>query len=191
MGLYKQMKETIQSEYKERAPLYKQRVIKWNSEPPIVRIAKPTNIARARELGYKAKEGIIVARVRVKRGSSKREINAGGRKPSKAGRFFTRAKSLQAIAEERAGRRFANCEVLSSYFAASSGTDKYFEIVMIDGERPAIASDPEYSRIFAQRNRAMRGLTSSGRKHRGISNKGFGTYVNRPSTRSNIRRQYK
>jgi large subunit ribosomal protein L15e len=150
---------------------------------------KPTNIARARELGYKAKEGVLIARVRVKRGSSKREANAGGRKPSKSGRFFTRAKSLQAIAEERAVRKFSNCEVLNSYFTGSSGADKFFEVILLDRSRPSLANDPEYSRVLAQRNRASRGLTSSGRRHRGLSRKGFGTYSNRPSGRSNIRQQ--
>ncbi len=189
MGLYQHMKETVRSEMSERAPLYKERIIKWNSEGPIVRVEKPINIARARELGYKAKEGVIVARVRVKRGSSKREQNAGGRKPSKSGRFFTRGKSLQSIAEDRAARKFSNCEVISSYFAGSSGTDKFFEVIMVDRSRPSIAKDNQYKMILSQRNRAFRGLTSSGRKHRGLSRKGFGTLDSRPSVRSNIRQQ--
>ncbi len=178
------MKEAFQEEYSNRSDLYKSRITKWNAEPPIVRIGKPTNIARARELGYKAKAGIIMARVRVRGGKSKREAPDGGRKPSKSGRFFSRTKSLQAIAEERAATRFSNCEVLNSYFIGSAGTDKFYEIILIDRSTNEISKSPIYRKIVAQKGRSYRGLTYQGRKHRGISNKGYGRIKLRPSKRA-------
>ncbi len=187
MTFYREMKSTFIQQYKQRSPEYKARITKWSAEPPIVRIEGPTNIARARELGYKAKQGVVVARVSVRGGKKKRPANSGGRKPSKAGRFFSRQKSAQAIAEERAGRKFTNCEVLNSYFVGEAGVLKFFEVILLERANSVILSDPQYAQVVAQRNRATRGLTSIGKKHRGIGQRGYGTTKLRPSVRSNIR----
>ncbi|MCX8172581.1 MAG: 50S ribosomal protein L15e, partial [Archaeoglobaceae archaeon] len=45
-----------------------ERLQKWRREPVIVRVERPTKLHRARALGYKAKKGIIVVRIRVRRG---------------------------------------------------------------------------------------------------------------------------
>ncbi|MDE1868567.1 MAG: 50S ribosomal protein L15e [Candidatus Micrarchaeota archaeon] len=187
MSMYNSMKTTFRSEYKERSDVYKARITKWNSEAPIFRVEKPTNIARARELGYKAKQGVIIVRVQVRKGTAKRHAPAGGRKPSKAGRFYSYAKSSQAVAEERAARKFINCEVLNSYFVGDSGSKKFYEVILIDRESPVIQSTPEYMQVLSQKNRVFRGLTYAGRSHRGITRKGFGTETLRPSVRQNRR----
>jgi len=88
MGIAKYMRATFQQEYKERSPLLRERLAKWRKEGSVVRIEKPTNLVRARELGYKAKQGVIVARVKVRKGLRKRQKPMGGRKPSKSARFF-------------------------------------------------------------------------------------------------------
>jgi len=174
------MKQTFISEYKGRSDIYKARIIKWNTESTITRVEKPTNIARARELGYKAKEGVIVARVKVNGGSKKRKKNAGGRKPSKSGRYFTMVKSLQKIAEERASRKFSNFEVLNSYFVGAAGSKKFYEVILLERDNPTIINS-DYKNVVKQRGRAFRGLTSAGRKHRGISRKRYGSHKFRPS----------
>ncbi|HEX7514261.1 MAG TPA: 50S ribosomal protein L15e, partial [archaeon] len=45
-----------------------QRLQTWRREPSVVRIERPTRLDRARSLGYKAKQGVITARVRTWRG---------------------------------------------------------------------------------------------------------------------------
>lgn len=185
--MYKQMKQTFISGYKTRSDLYKSHIIAWNAESTVTRVAKPTNIARARELGYKAKEGILVARVRVKGGSKKRKQAGGGRKPSKSGRYFNFVKSSQKIAEERASRKFLNCEVLNSYFVGSAGSKSYYEVILVQRDHPVINADPIYSAIAAQRGRAFRGLTSAGKKHRGIARKRYGSIKMRPSKNKYMR----
>jgi large subunit ribosomal protein L15e len=70
---YKLIQETFQKEYKERSELYRKRIAEWRRQPPVVQVEKPTNIAAARRKGYKAKEGFIIVRVRVKRGKRKTE----------------------------------------------------------------------------------------------------------------------
>ncbi len=187
MGAYRYINETFQREYKERSQLLKNRISAWAKEPPVLRIEKPTNLARARELGYKSKQGVVVARVRVLGGLRRRRAVAGGRKPSRSGQFFSYDKSLQSVAEERAARRFSNCEVLNSYYVAQGNSYKFFEVILLDRNSAAIAGDSLYASVAAKRGRAYRGLTSSGRKHRGLLKKGFGTEKNRPSVRSGRR----
>ena len=185
--MYKEMKSSFAREYKERSQIYKSRIVAWRAEPPVKRVDKPTNIARARELGYKAKAGVLVARVRVKGGTKKRDTAGGGRKPSKSCRYFTSSKSLQAIAEDRAARRFSNTEVLNSYFVGAAGSDKFYEVILLDRASTSVMADSQYAGIIAQKGRAYRGLTYVGRRHRGIAFKGYGTIKRRPSKRGNLR----
>ncbi len=168
MSSYKHIRATLISQYKARPQEYRERLMKWGSEGTAVRVNRPTNLARARKLGYKAKQGVLVVRVKVSKGKSKRRQPSGGRKPSKSGRYYTRSKSMQAIAEERATKKFTNTEVLNSYFVGDSGTHEYYEIIMLDRESPVIKADPLYSGVIARRNRAVMGLTASGRRHRGL-----------------------
>jgi large subunit ribosomal protein L15e len=184
MNSYKYINRTFRNEYSERSQELKQHIAAWRRQAPVERVAKPTNVARARELGYKAKQGVVVARVRVRRGLSHRGKITAGRKPSKEGRYYAFRKSLQSVAEERAAAKFTNCEVLNSYYVGEDGDYKFFEVVLLDATHPSVLGDRSYAGVVAQRGRASRGLTSSGRKHRGLVNKGFGTSWNRPSVKS-------
>ncbi len=156
MGSYAEISKTFRNEYSSRDSLYKERLVKWSSEPVVMRADKPTNIARARSLGYKAMQGVIIARVRVNKGKRKRSKPDGGRKPSKSGRFFSRAKSLQRIAEEKAARKFRNCEVLNSYFVGSTGQKVFYEIILLDRASKSVSANPLYNGIISQKGRAFR-----------------------------------
>ncbi len=186
MNAYKYMRKSFQQGYKSRSTELKQRIADWRKESPVQRAERPTNVARARELGYKAKQGIVIVRVRIDRGLSKRRKIKAGRKPSKSGMFYAYRKSLQARAEERASNKFTNCEAMNSYFVGQDGNYKFFEVIMLDRAHPAIASDPIYANVIAQKGRATRGLTSTGKKFRGLIEKGFGTMQNRPSKASGM-----
>ena len=143
--------------------LMKQRLISWRREPAVVRIERPTRIDRARRLGYKAKKGYVVVRVRVRRGGLSKPRPRSGRRPKRMGvRKYKPAKSLRLIAEERAARRFPNLEVLNSYWVWEDGRYKWFEVILVD--RVLL---PEL-KLGKGRGRVFRGLTSAGRKVRGI-----------------------
>lgn len=161
-----------------------------NEKDAIVKIDKPTNIPRAKKLGYKAKQGIVVARVRIRKGGGLHKRPHAGRKPKRMGmRTLTRRKSIQAIAEMRASERFSNCEVLNSYFMGQDGQQKYFEVILADISHPAIQSDKDLKWIVEnkQKGRAERGLTSAAKKSRGLLHKGKGTEKIRPSQRAHDR----
>ena len=172
--------------------LYKQRLILFRKEKrTVVRIKKPTNIARARKIGYKAKKGFLVARVKLRKGSGTHPRPKSGRKPKRMGvKKLTRKKSIQAIAEMRVSRKYPNCEVLNSYWIGEDGKNKYFEVILVDVNAPEIKSDKKIKWICSkkQKGRAERGLTSAGKKSRGLHKKGKGTEKTRPSIRAKGRK---
>ncbi len=124
--------------------LVKKRLIMWRKEPTVVRIKKPTRINRARSLGYKAKPGYIIVRVRVRKGGLNRPRPRSGRRPKRMGVYgYSPHKSSQQIAEERASKKYPNMVVLGSYWVGEDGVYRWYEIVMADPEHPAIKNDPE------------------------------------------------
>lgn len=141
----------------------RERVIAWRKEHAIVRIDKPTRLDRARRLGYKDKAGYIVVRVRVRRSGFRKLRPSSGRRQKRMGvEKIKLQKSVRLIAEERAARRFPNLEVLNSYWVWEDGIYKWYEVVMAD--RTLL---PDL-RLGRGRGRAFRGLTSAGRKARGL-----------------------
>lgn len=143
--------------------LMRERVIAWRKQPAIYRIDKPTRIDRARRLGYKDKPGYVIVRVRVRRGGLNKQRPRSGRRQKRMGvNKYKPAKSLRLIAEERAARKFPNLEVLNSYWVWEDGRYKWFEVIMVDR-----ALLPEL-KLGKGRGRVFRGLTSAGRKVRGL-----------------------
>lgn len=169
-----------------------ERTIDWRAGNSFVRVDKPLRLDRARALGYKAKEGYIIVRARVRRGGEQRRQIKGGRRPKRKGiNKLTLAKSIQRIAEERTARRYPNTEVLNSYYVGEDGKHKYYEVILVDKSHPAIKSDPSINWICEPQNkgRVYRGLTSAGKKGRGLRWKGKGAERMRPSRAANIRRE--
>lgn len=121
-----------------------ERAIVWRREPSSVRIDKPTRLDRARNLGYKAKHGVIVVRTRVRRGGRRKLRPVLGRRQKRMGvKKFTPAKSKQLIAEERTARKYPNMEVLNSYWVWQDGRYKWYEVILVDPNHPAIKSDKD------------------------------------------------
>ncbi len=148
----------------------------WRKGEAVVKEKKPLKAWRARELGWKDKPGLIAVVVRVGKGNRKRRQTSGGRKPAKAYDYATLDKSKQTQAEERANRKFPNCEVLGSYWLWEDGQYKYFEVILADPNNPHVKNDKELNWICSgkQKGRVYRGLTPSGKKSRGLRGKGKG-----------------
>lgn len=173
------------------AELQWQRKQDWREEGAIERIDRPTRLDKARELGYKAKQGVVVARVSVRKGGSRKERFKAGRRTKRQGvNRVSRRISIPRIAEERASRKFRNLRVLNSYWVGEDGSQKWHEIILVDPNHPAIENDDDLSWICEDQHqgRAFRGLTSSGTKGRGQRTRGKGTEHNRPSIRANDNR---
>lgn len=91
----------------------------------IHRASRPSRPDKARRLGYKAKQGYVVYRVRVRRGGRKRPVAKGqvyGKPGSQGINQLKFQRSLQSVAEERVGRKCGNLRVLNSYWVNQVGS---------------------------------------------------------------------
>ena len=134
MGTYKYVNLTWNNREKTEFERYlRQLMIKWRREPTVHRIESPTRLDRARALGYKAKQGYVVVRVRIRKGGARKPRPRSGRRPRALGVVrFTRAISLKHIAELRAKKKFPNLHVMNSYYVWEDGTHRWFETILCD-----------------------------------------------------------
>jgi len=192
-GLYHHTRETWKRP-KDSIPfeVRQKRMATWRKEPVNCKIERPTRLDAARRMGYKAKQGVVLIRTRVRRGGLRKGKIHMKRKPSKMGiRKITMAKNTQRIAEERVSRHYPNLEVLNSYWVGEDGKHKFFEIIMIDPNHPSIINDKQLGWVAkgsSHRGRAYRGKTSAGKRGRGLHNKGKGAEKLRPSLKANLNR---
>ncbi len=192
MNLYKNVRDFWRNrnsnEFKE---IQRPRLIQWRREPTILRVNRPLRIDRARSLGYKAKPGYVIVRAKVRRGARRMSRPTRGRSRGvNLAVDKTSGRNLRWIAETRASRKYTNLEVLGSYWVGQDGRSKWFEIILVDPVHPAIVNDHRISWIFKKNNtrRVFRGLTSAGKRSRGLNRKGFGAEKARPSLRRHGRR---
>ena len=160
---YNYIFETWKKRFKDEnlKKLIKERLIKWRREPEIVRIERPTRLDRARKLGWKPINGIILVRVRVKKGWRKRKDMPRHVKTKNYYYYRSLNMSLRAIAEQRVQRKYQNLEVINSYYVGEDGKYKWYEVILADPNNSNIYNREEYSWLLNSKNRkrALRGLT--------------------------------
>ena len=130
--------------WKENSIELRKKAVLWRKENAVTRVDKPSRITRARRLGYKAKQGITVVRMRVGTGGMRKQRPRGGRRPKHLG--VTRIKaavSMKQVAERRVLERHPNMKLLGSYFLYKDGMHYWFEIILADPSHPSIAKDKE------------------------------------------------
>ena len=172
-----------------------QRVRSWEfrHQHTIVRCRRPTRPEKARALGYKTKHGYAIFRVRIRRGGRKRPAHKGITygKPSTAGVTGRKlSKNNRAVAEQRLGKKIGNVRVLNSYWVNEDSTFKWYEVIAVDPQHKTIRNDPRINWVVnsVHRHREQRGLTSAGRKGRGLRHKGHKANKLRPSYKAAWRR---
>lgn len=150
----------------------------------MVKLDRPTRLGRARNLGYKAKQGYVIVRIMTGRGPREKPRPTKGRKPSGMGvTKYTPQKSRRWIAEERVARKYVNMRVLNSYWVGNDHKWVWHEVILIDPNHPVIYNDPNINWICdpTHKGRVSRGLTSAGKRSRGLRKKGRGAEKVRPS----------
>ena len=108
----------------------------------IHRASRPSRPDKARRLGYKAKQGYVIYRVRVRRGNRKKHVPKGATygKPVRQGvNHLKPQRGLQSVAEERVGKRCGNLRVLNSYWINQDGVYKYYEVILVDPNHKAVS----------------------------------------------------
>ena len=167
----------------------RERMIEWRKSGVFTKVDKPLRLDRARNLGYKAKKGFVIIRIRLKRGGHKRPRPNKGRRSKRLHTRKTLGMSYRWIAEQRVSRRYKNLEVLNSYLIGKDGIHYFYEVICVDPSKPEIKKDKKMKWISNPKNkkRALRGLTSAAKKSRGLRNKSP-TSKTRPSVRAGKRR---
>jgi len=130
--------------WKENSSVLRQRAIEWRKEDAATRIDRPSRLLRARRLGYKAKQGIIVIRMRVGTGGMRRQRPRGGRRPKHLG--VTRIKAddnMKTVSERRVLEKYPNMKLLGSYFLYKDGKHYWYEVILADPSHPRIIKDKE------------------------------------------------
>jgi len=139
---------------KENPMELRQRAVIWRNQNAVTRVEKPSRIARARRLGYKAKQGIIVIRMRVGTGGMRKQRPRGGRRPKHLGVTKIKADvSMKQVAERRVLERYPNMKLLGSYFLYKDGMHYWFEVVLADPSHPRIAKDQEIRKRVLSRTK--------------------------------------
>lgn len=178
MGAYKYLEEVWRKKQSDVLRfLLRVRAWEYRQHKKVVRVNRPTRTDKAHKLGYKAKQGYVIYRVAVRRGGRKRPNHKGivhGKPKNQGINELKFARNLRSVAEERVGRQCGNLRVLNSYWVNQDATYKYFEVILIDPSHVVIRNDPRINWICkpVMKHRERRGLTSAGRKHRGLRVKG-------------------
>merc|ERR1711871_892905 len=195
MGAYKYLQELWRKK-KSDTMRFVMRVRCWEYRQlaTIHKASKPSRLDKARAVGFKAKQGYAVYRVRIRRGGRKRAVGKGivYGKPVHGGiRKLKKARSHRSVAEEKIGRRCSNMRVLNSYWVGQDAVCKFFEVIVVDPAHTAIKDDPRINWIVSEKHnkRELRGLTSAGKKYRGLRQKGYKANALRTSRRHNWRKR--
>lgn len=170
------------------------RTWEYRQLPAIHRCTRPSRPDKARRLGYKAKQGFVIYRVKVRRGGRKRPVSKGiiyGKPASQGINELKFARNLRSTAEERVGRKVPALRVLNSYWVGEDGTYKFFEVICMDPRHNAIRNDGRVNWICnpVHKHRELRGLTRAGKQARGLNVKGHRDAKVRPSKRANYKRR--
>ena len=147
--MYSEIGKTWHKVFHEKAGDISQRAVLLRRGPTIERLEKPSRLDRARMLGYKAKEGVVVVRIKLSRSGMRRQRTTSGRRPKHLG--VLRMKSdepVQGVAERRVGEKFPNLRLLGSYILWQDGKHSWYECILIDPHNPSISKDYNYRRVL-------------------------------------------
>jgi large subunit ribosomal protein L15e len=195
MGAYKYLEELWRKKQSDVMRfLLRIRTWEYRQLSAIHRVTRPTRPDKARRLGFKSKQGFAIWRVRVRRGNRKRPVRKGivYGKPANQGIVELKfQRSLRSVAEERVGKICGALRVLNSYWIGQDSIYKFYEVILVDPFHNAIRRDPKINWICnaTHKHRELRGLTSAGKKHRGLRLKGHLASKTRTSRRANWRRR--
>lgn len=148
----------------------RERMIKWRESEAFTKVDKPLRLDKARALGYKDKKGFVIIRARVKRGGHRRSRPNKGRRSKRMHTRKNLGMNYQGIAEQRVEKKYKNLVVLNSYQIGKDGMHYFYEVICVDPFMPEVQNDDTINWICRPENqkRAMRGLTSAGKKSRGL-----------------------
>lgn len=147
--MYSHISKSWQSILHQKTGDIRSRAVELRKEPALLRIERPSRLDRARTLGYKAKQGVIVVRARVSRGGMRKKRPTSGRRPKHMGVLKIKSNVPgQSVAERRVLEKYPNLKLLGSYLIWKDGRFAWFECIMVDPQAPTTKNDYDYKRRF-------------------------------------------
>ena len=147
-SMYRHVAETWQNGLREKDPSIKSRLVAWRRGPRVVRLEHPTRLDRARAVGFKAKQGFVVVRVRISRGGIRIKRPVAGRRSKHLGVLRIKGQLPEAgVVAGRVKERYPNMTVLGSYFLMEDGRYRWFEAVLVDAHHPSVMADKELQHL--------------------------------------------
>jgi large subunit ribosomal protein L15e len=138
--MYREISKSWRSMIKAGSPAIKSRAIEWRRGRTVVRLDRPTRLDRARSLGYKAKQGYVIVRIKLTRGGMRQKRPTSGRRPKHMGTLKIKGHfSSQDTAQNRVLERYPNTELVGSYPVYQDGRYIWFEVILADVHHPALA----------------------------------------------------
>lgn len=187
MGAYKYLEELWRKKQSDVLRfVLRLRSWEYRQLPVIHKVTRSSRPDKARKLGYKRKQGYVIYRIRIRRGGRKRPVSKGivyGKPVNQGINQLKPKRSHRAIAEDRVGKRCGNLRVLNSYWVGQDGAYKFYEVILVDPFHKAVRRDPRINWIATNKHkhRESRGLTSVGKRHRGLRVRGHRDNNGRPS----------
>jgi large subunit ribosomal protein L15e len=145
--LYRHIGEAWQKVLSEKTNNISERAIAWRHGRTLERVEHPTRLDKARMLGYRAKQGFFVVRIRLGRGGMRQRRPKSGRRPKHLGVVKIKGQfGSQSVAERRVSERYPNADVLGSYYLYEDGKYIWYEVILVDRNHPALVKDYELKR---------------------------------------------
>ncbi|MDQ3902328.1 MAG: 50S ribosomal protein L15e [Thermoproteota archaeon] len=142
--MHNYMTATWANMWKSNNDVLKSKAVVWRTEEVVHKINRPSRLDRARRIGYKAKQGVIIVRIRVGRGGMRKQRPVSGRRPKHIGVVHLKqGTNMRKVAENRVSEKFPNLEVLGSYYLHKDGRYLWYEVILADPYHPAIFNDKE------------------------------------------------
>merc|ERR1719183_2707586 len=195
MGAYKYLEEMWKRKQSDLLRfVLRVRTWEYRQLPVIHKCQRSSRTDKARKLGYKRSQGYVIYRIRIRRGGRKKPIRKGavfGKPVNQGIRKLKKERTHKSTAEERVARKCSNLRVLNSYWVGQDAAYKFYEVIMVDPSHKNIRRDSRINWICAPKHnhRELRGLTSTGKKARGLSKKGARAPKLRPSVRSSWKKR--
>jgi large subunit ribosomal protein L15e len=146
VSAYSLMRKIWRERNEELIKSLRRKAIEWRKEKSIIRVNRPLRLDRARSLGYKAKQGFIVLRVRVRKGGFSKPRPRSGRRPKALGVIKHKVNvSLKEEAINRVSRKYVNMHVLGAYEIFRDAKYAWYEVVLVDPNHPSIKSSRNIS----------------------------------------------
>jgi len=147
--MYSHIAGTWQKMWKAHSDELKAKAIEWRRQPTILRIERPSNLDRAKRLGYKAKQGFVLVRIKVGRGGMRKQRPRAGRRQKHLGVVrIKQSDSMRKVAERRVAEKYPNMQVIGSYYLYKDGKNYWFECILVDKNHPAIYNDRELKHML-------------------------------------------